>query len=106
MSTPEKIHPENSPDESTRQSGGGIINKLVNKMEDRAGLYVSIVAIVIGSMALMGFFWASAEAQDAKREAQAAKNRADVCMLRTEGFTRALIAKGIDPYPHLKGEDP
>jgi hypothetical protein len=60
---------------------------------------LSIVALVFGSMALMGMLWALSEAHDAKR-------RADIDTMRVEGLTRAMIAHGIkDTYPHLNGED-
>lgn len=39
-------------------------------------------------------------------KAKAAKTEAEIATMRTEGFTRALIAKRIDPYPHIEGEPP
>lgn len=104
--SPEKIHPENSDDRSARAGGsGGAATGGNAEIHDRTGLYVSLIALIFSSFALMGYFWAYSEMQLAQQAARAAQNRADAAMLRTEGFTRALIAKGIDPYPHLRGED-
>lgn len=42
----------------------------------------------------------------ASERAKAAETRSTVAIMRTEGFTRALIAQKIDPYPHMQGEPP
>lgn len=59
---------------------------------------VSTLALIFASMALVVGIWCLLEAR-------AARNRADVAIMRTEGFTRMMIAEGRDPYPHRKGED-
>jgi hypothetical protein len=41
----------------------------------------------------------------AMHDADIATRQALSDKMRVEGFTRALIAHGIDPYPHVKGED-
>lgn len=58
-----------------------------------------IVLCVLVGMSIVFSLWALQRAEAAEKQALVAK-------LRTEGFTRALIAKGIDPYPHLEGDDP
>ncbi len=84
-----------------------------NQAGERANAYMVVndgklvpllVALCACGLALAGLstglaFWALSRADTAEKQALIAK-------LRTEGFTRALIAKGIDPYPHLEGEDP
>jgi hypothetical protein len=60
---------------------------------------LSSISMLIAGISFGVAVWAHDRADAAQREALVAK-------LRTEGFTRALIAKGIDPYPHLEGEDP
>jgi hypothetical protein len=59
---------------------------------------LSAVGLVLAGLATGVAFWAIDRADAAERQALIAK-------MRTEGFTRALIAKGIDPYPHIEGED-
>lgn len=58
-----------------------------------------VVLCVLVGLSLGVSLWALSRADTAEKQALIAK-------MRTEGFTRALIAKGIDPYPHLEGEDP
>jgi hypothetical protein len=60
---------------------------------------LAAVALFVAGISLGMAAWAMHRADAAEREALVAK-------LRTEGFTRALISKGIDPYPHLTGENP
>lgn len=60
---------------------------------------LSAIAMLTAGISLGVAFWALNRADQAERQAFIAKTR-------TEGFTRALIAKGIDPYPHIQGEDP
>jgi hypothetical protein len=82
-----------------------------NRADDRSNAYqhveasnplltaLAACALLVAGLALGVAFWARSDADAARKEALVAK-------LRTEGFTRALIARGIDPYPHLEGEDP
>lgn len=83
-------------------SAGGRSNAyMVVESSKLAPLLVALAAI---SLLVAGFAfglscWALDRADTAERQALVAK-------MRTEGFTRALIAKGIDPYPHLQAEDP
>ncbi len=84
-----------------------------NEAGERANAYMVVgdtklapllVALAACGLALAGLAtglacWALSRADQAERQAVIAK-------MRTEGFTRALIAKGIDPYPHIEGEDP
>ena len=82
-----------------------------NRADDRSNAYqhvetgnslltaLAACALLVAGVALGIAMWARADADAARKEALVAK-------LRTEGFTRALIARGIDPYPHLEGEDP
>lgn len=104
-SLPSKTAFQDSKNESITGNSAPVARGGDARIDDRAGFYVAIISIILAAMSMMGFLWAYSETQEAKREAQAAKNRADVAIMRTEGFTRALIAKGIDPYPHLVGED-
>jgi hypothetical protein len=92
---PHQIRHHDSPDESVRDNAAPV-QQMRLTLSDRT---LSIVALVFGSMALMGMLWALSEAHDAKR-------RADIDTMRVEGLTRAMIAHGIkDTYPHLSGED-
>jgi hypothetical protein len=59
---------------------------------------IACLGMVLAGLATGVAFWALSRADAAEKQALIAK-------LRTEGFTRALIAKGIDPYPHIEGED-
>jgi hypothetical protein len=84
-----------------------------NEAGERANAYMVVgdtklapllVALAAVGLALAGLSfglacWALDRADQAERQAVIAK-------MRTEGFTRALIAKGIDPYPHIEGEPP
>lgn len=84
-----------------------------NRASGRSNAYMAVesnklvpllVALCACGLALAGLatgmaFWALSRSDTAEKQALIAK-------LRTEGFTRALIAKGIDPYPHLEGEPP
>jgi hypothetical protein len=78
--------------------------------------FILIVAFLAGG-SLIASLWAMDRAssatqsandarEDMREELREVRAMAQVATFRTEGFTRALIAKGIDPYPHLKGEDP
>lgn len=60
---------------------------------------IACTSMLIAGVALGFALKASAESETAKRQARASE-------MRVEGFTRALIAHNIDPYPHIKGEDP
>lgn len=60
---------------------------------------IAAIAMLAAGVALGLALKASAESDAASRKARASE-------MRVEGFTRALIAHDIDPYPHIKGEDP
>ncbi len=60
---------------------------------------LSALSLLAAGIALGFALKASAESEAARRQARASE-------LRVEGFTRALIAHDINPYPHIKGEDP
>lgn len=68
-------------------------------VESSKALPLVVTLCVLVGLSLGLSCWALSRADDAERQAVIAK-------MRTEGFTRALISKGIDPYPHIKGEDP
>lgn len=91
-------HLEKSPDESVRGSESSHIN--INRFVESSKLMPWLMlACFLSGAAIALSCWAIAESIGAQR-------RAEIATLRTEGFTRALLAKGIDPYPHLQGEDP
>jgi hypothetical protein len=60
---------------------------------------LAIVNALIAGVALGIALWALSYADKARMEAR-------VEQVKTEGFYRALIAAGIDPNPHVKGENP
>jgi hypothetical protein len=60
---------------------------------------LSFLGVVCGALGLAYGIIAS-------ERAKAAETRSTVAIMRTEGFTRALIAEKIDPYPHMQGEPP
>jgi hypothetical protein len=60
---------------------------------------LTCMAFLVAGVSLGFALKASAEADASRRQARASE-------MRVEGFTRALIAHNIDPYPHIKGEDP
>lgn len=60
---------------------------------------LAAIALLVAGISLGFALKASADADAARRQARASE-------MRVEGFTRALMAHGVDPYPHLKGEDP
>ena len=60
---------------------------------------ITAIASILSGIALGFALKASAESDSARRQARASE-------MRVEGFTRALIAHNIDPYPHIQGEDP
>lgn len=61
-----------------------------------------LIAITCCSMLVAGIAFGFALKADAR--ADAAERKANIATMRTEGFTRALIARDIDPYPHIEGE--
>lgn len=63
-----------------------------------------LVALSCMSMLVAGI--ALGLALDARHDADVATDRVRRAELRVEGFTRALIAVGVDPYPHVKAENP
>jgi hypothetical protein len=79
------------------QDGGNAAHASVGSNVLLSPLIILLCVLVGLSLGLS--LWALQRAETAEKQALVAK-------LRTEGFTRALIAKGIDPYPHLEGEDP
>jgi hypothetical protein len=60
---------------------------------------ITCLSMLIAGISLGFALKASADADAARRQARASE-------MRVEGFTRALIAHNIDPYPHVKGENP
>lgn len=60
---------------------------------------LTCMSLLVAGISLGFALKASDEADGARRQARASE-------MRVEGFTRALIAHNIDPYPHIKGEDP
>ena len=50
--TPETVHPEHSPDHSNRANGGGVSNRADATINDRTGLYISIIALIISAISL------------------------------------------------------
>lgn len=88
-------------DYAVRARNGGKSAQVIQVESSRlVPLLVAIAAcgLVLAGLATGVAFWALSRADSAERQAVIAK-------LRTEGFTRALLAKGIDPYPHIEGED-
>lgn len=85
-------------DESVHGSESAHIN--INRFVESSRLMPLIVVLcVLTGASLVTAMWAVNAAESARRSAQ-------VATMRTEGFTRAMIAQGIDPYPHIAGEDP
>lgn len=74
---------------------------MVVEQSRMAPLLVTIAccSMLVAGVSLGFALKASAESEAARRQARASE-------MRVEGFTRALIAHNIDPYPHIKGEDP
>ena len=79
--------------------GGGHVFQIENSKLIPTLISVACVAMLAAGIALGIAISASSEADAARRQARASE-------MRVEGFTRALIAHNIDPYPHIKGEDP
>lgn len=69
-------------------------NKLIPTL-----IAISIMNALIAGLSLGIAFWALSWADKARMEAR-------VEQVKTEGFYRALIAAGIDPNPHVEGENP
>lgn len=104
MNSPEKIHPENSPDHSNRANGGGVSNRADATIHDRTGLYISIIALALSGIAL-GLWMNQSQLIDAKVQAAVAKSeaRADaadtnarVALDKVEDFRAKLAEKGIN----------
>lgn len=76
----------------------GLYNRESHKlMPTLIALNVIQAFITAGALAIA--CWALSESHDAEFEARKLS-------IKVEGFYRALIAKGIDPNPHLEGESP
>lgn len=89
---------QDSTDESIRSSGPTTVNRADAKVEDRSPLMLSVLALIISGMNLLGIFWAISEARRAEREAE-------LLQLEVHGFKNALHALGVkDVNPHLPGE--
>jgi len=101
MSTSEAVHAHAQSadmDESIHAHPSANVNS-TRIVESSRLLPWLMLACVLSGAAIALSCWAIVEGIGAER-------KAEIATLRTEGFTRALIAKGIDPYPHLQGEDP
>lgn len=59
---------------------------------------LSAVALLIAGTALGIGLWALSYADKARMEAR-------ILQVKVEGFENALHAQGIDPDPHLRGQD-
>jgi predicted DNA binding CopG/RHH family protein len=78
VTTPEKIHPENSPDKSARADNGGASATGGNaEVHDRTGLYISILALAMAGVAL-GLWLNQSAVIDAKVEAAVAKAKSEI----------------------------
>lgn len=78
----------------------------VHGLSTAQGLAIAALAGVALGISIMALIYGGERDANLTARIEAAEKQALVARLRTEGFTRALIAKGIDPYPHLTGEDP
>lgn len=78
----------------------------VHGLSTGQGLAIAALASLALGISIMTIVAMGFRIDALTERAEAAEKQALVAKLRTEGFTRALIAKGIDPYPHLEGEDP
>jgi F0F1-type ATP synthase membrane subunit c/vacuolar-type H+-ATPase subunit K len=84
-----------------------------NQGAERANTYMVVeqskalpLLVALTCMAMLVAGIAVGLAISARHDADAATSQARRSELRVEGFTRALIAHNIDPYPHIRGEDP
>lgn len=119
--TPEKIHPEHSPDKSARADNGSGASTSNAEIHDRTGLYISIIALALAGMAFGGAIMLpqimdakiaaavamakenmAQQAADAKATATAGNQHARVALDKVEDFRAKLAAKGID-IPPLDG---
>ncbi len=77
----------------------------VHGLSTTQGLAIAALAGIALGISIMSLIYGGERDANLETRIEAAEKQALVARLRTEGFTRALIAKGIDPYPHLTGED-
>ncbi len=104
MNSPEKIHPENSPDHSNRAAQGGVSNRADATIHDRTGLYISIISLALAGTA-MGSWLNLSQLIDAKVKAAVAQSEATahaadvnsrIALDKVEDFRAKLAEKGIN----------
>lgn len=105
MNSPEKIHPEHSPDKSARTAGaGGAATGGNAEIHDRTGLYVSLIALVIAAMALgislMQPKIIEAQIESLRSDAQTAEREARVMQERWNDLKVELTRRGIPVSDH------
>lgn len=119
MNSPEKIHPEHSPDKSARAGDGGSSATGGNaELHDRFGAYAGLLAAILSAFAL-GYAVTTPRVYEAKLDAlkesnaRLSENYRDaeealaLAKLEINGFKNAMHAHGIkDVSPHLPGEAP
>lgn len=88
---------------SLAQATGGNVH--YHGLSTGQGLAIAAIASLALGVSIMTIINTNNKVEAQNQRVEAAEKQALIAKMRTEGFTRALIAKGIDPYPHLQGED-
>lgn len=90
--------------ETTSNANGNEFH--IHGLSTAHGLVIAALAGLALGISSMAVVSTNSKVDALKDRVEVAEKQALIAKMRTEGFTRALIAKGIDPYPHLPGEDP